>query len=184
MKKKLIYGTLLFGSLLTLAACGSDTAKDASKAADTAKSEVSKKAEEVKEDAKEAASEAITADLKDGTYTAESDYDSRGWKVVHTITVADGKITESDFGYENEAGEKKADDEEYNKNMKDKSGVSSKEATEKLNQELVDKQNIDDVEVVSGATSTSSNFELSTKALIKAAQEGNTDTVTIELPAE
>lgn len=68
--------------------------------------------------------------------------------------------------------------------MKDKSGVSSKEATEKLNQELVDKQNIDDVEVVSGATSTSSNFELSTKALIKAAQEGNTDTVTIELPAE
>ncbi|MGV3322116.1 FMN-binding protein [Streptococcus hyovaginalis] len=180
MKKKLIYGTLLFGSLLTLAACGSDTAKDASKAADTAKSEVSKKAEEVKEEA----SEATTADLKDGTYTAESDYDSRGWKVVHTITVADGKITESDFGYENEAGEKKADDEEYNKNMKDKSGVSSKEATEKLNQELVDKQNVDDVEVVSGATSTSSNFELSTKALIKAAQDGNTDTVTIELPAE
>lgn len=180
MKKKLIYGTLLFGSLLTLAACGSDTANDASKAADTAKSEVSKKAEEVKEEA----SEATTADLKDGTYTAESDYDSRGWKVVHTITVADGKITESDFGYENKAGEKKADDEEYNKNMKDKSGVSSKEATEKLNQELVDKQNIDDVEAVSGATSTSSNFELSTKALIKAAQEGNTDTVTIELPAE
>lgn len=180
MKNKLIYGTLLFGSLLTLAACGSDTAKDASKTVDTAKSEVSKKAE----DTKKAVSDATSADLKDGTYKAESDYDSRGWKVVHTITVKDGKITESDFGYENKDGQKKADDEEYNKNMKAKSGVSSKEATEQLNKELVDKQNVDDVEVVSGATHTSSNFELSTKELLKAAEEGNTETVTIELPAE
>ena len=68
--------------------------------------------------------------------------------------------------------------------MKAKSGVSSKEATEQLNKELVEKQNVDDVEVVSGATHTSSNFELSAKELLKAAEEGNTETVTIELPAE
>lgn len=61
--------------------------------------------------------------------------------------------------------------------MKAKSGVSSKEATEKLNSQLVEKQNLDDVEVVSGATHTSENFKKSTEALLEAAKEGKTDTI-------
>lgn len=133
-----------------LAACGSKS-DDKSATSSEAKTEKVTKSTDDK------------AMLKDGTYKAESAFDERGWKVVHTITVADGKL--------------KADDEEYNKNMKAKSGVSSKEATEKLNSQLVEKQNLDDVEVVSGATHTSENFKKSTEALLEAAKEGKTDTI-------
>ena len=57
--------------------------------------------------------------------------------MVHSITIEDGKITESAFGYADKDGNLKADNEEYNTAMKDKSGVSSKEATEQLNAQLV-----------------------------------------------
>ncbi|EHI69377.1 FMN-binding protein [Streptococcus ictaluri] len=167
MKKKILTGSLLFASLLTLVACGSKS--DDKKMTSEPKTEkMAKKSDE-------------KSNLKDGTYKAESDFDERGWKVVHTITVTDGKITESNFGYENKDGKLKAGDEEYNKNMKAKTGTSSKEATEKLNKELVAKQNIDDVEVVSGATHTSTNFKTSTEALLKAASEGKTETITLDL---
>ncbi|XHV70606.1 FMN-binding protein [Streptococcus dysgalactiae subsp. equisimilis] len=164
MKKKLLTGSLLIASLVMLAACGSKS-DDKSATSSEAKTEKVAKSTDDK------------AMLKDGTYKAESSFDERGWKVVHTITVADGKITASNFGYENKDGKLKADDEEYNKNMKAKSGVSSKEATEKLNSQLVEKQNLDDVEVVSGATHTSENFKKSTEALLEAAKEGKTDTI-------
>lgn len=121
------------------------------------------------------------AELKDGTYSAESNFDDRGWKVVQTITVKDGKITESTFDYEDKDGNKKSENEEYNKTMEEKSGVSSKAATSQLNEQLVKTQNLDDVEVVSGATNSSNNFKASTEALLKAASEGKTETVTIEL---
>ncbi|MCY7208764.1 FMN-binding protein [Streptococcus dysgalactiae] len=164
MKKKLLTGSLLIASLVMLAACGSKS-DDKSATSSEAKTEKVAKSTDDK------------AMLKDGTYKAESAFDERGWKVVHTITVADGKITASNFGYENKDGKLKADDEEYNKNMKAKSGVSSKEATEKLNSQLVEKQNLDDVEVVSGATHTSENFKKSTETLLEAAKEGKTDTI-------
>lgn len=137
-----------------LAACGSKS-DDKSATSSEAKTEKVTKSTDDK------------AMLKDGTYKAESAFDERGWKVVHTITVADGKITTSNFGYENKDGKLKADDEEYNKNMKAKSGVSSKEATEKLNSQLVEKQNLDDVEVVSGATHTSENFKNQLRHFLK-----------------
>lgn len=57
-------------------------------------------------------------------------------------------------------------------------GVSSAEATDKLDEELLAAQSAD-VEVVSGATNTSENFKKSTEALLKAAEEGNTDTITL-----
>ncbi|MGT2802586.1 Major membrane immunogen, membrane-anchored lipoprotein [Streptococcus henryi] len=164
MKKKLLMSAMLLTSVLTLAACGSKSSDDTSASSDA-------KVEE----------STSTAALKDGTYTAESGFDERGWKVVHTITVKDGKIESSNFDYENADGAKKSEDEEYNKNMEAKSGISSKDATAKLNEELVETQNVDDVETVSGATHSSENFKVSAEALLKAAAEGNTDTVEIDL---
>lgn len=156
---------------------GKPTPQIVQAAEQTGKTAAQNIAASIKKTEKVAKSTDDKAMLKDGTYKAESAFDERGWKVVHTITVADGKITASNFGYENKDGKLKADDEEYNKNMKAKSGVSSKEATEKLNSQLVEKQNLDDVEVVSGATHTSENFKKSTEALLEAAKEGKTDTI-------
>ncbi|WP_373713365.1 FMN-binding protein [Streptococcus sp.] len=164
--KKVLTGLVLFGATLALVACGNSSSDSKSSSSSEAPATTVEK---------------TAAAWKDGTYTGESDFDERGWKVVHSITIKDGKITESAFGYADKDGNLKADNEEYNKSMKDKSGVSSKEATEQLNAQLVKTQDVDAVEVVSGATHTSDNFTAATKALLAAAEEGNTDPVTFEL---
>ncbi|WP_327083614.1 FMN-binding protein [Streptococcus suis] len=121
-----------------------------------------------------------TVVLKDGTYKAESGKDDYGYKIVHTLTVKDGKISESKFDYEAEDGSLKSANEEYNKNMKDKAGVSAGEAIEQLNAALVEKQDLSAVEVVSGATHTSEDFKKSTEVLLAAAAEGKTETVKLD----
>lgn len=163
--KKVLTGLVLFGATLSLVACGSDSSKKEETPKETTEQV------EKKDDAK------AMVELKDGTYTGESDFDERGWKVVHSITVKDGKITESAFGYQDKDGKLKADDAEYNKSMEEKSGVSSKEATEKLNAALVETQDVTAVEVVSGATHSSENFVAATTQLLAAAAEGNTEPV-------
>ncbi|MBY5035538.1 FMN-binding protein [Streptococcus gallolyticus] len=160
--KKVFAGLVLFSATLALVACGNSASKTESSASSEAKTE-----------------KVETTDIKwqDGTYTGESAFDDKGYKVVHSITIENGKITASNFNYEDKDGKLKADNEEYNKMMKEKSGVSSKEATEQLNKQLVDTQDAASVEVVSGATHTSENFVKATEALLAAAAEGKTDKV-------
>ncbi|BDD39322.1 MULTISPECIES: FMN-binding protein [Streptococcus] len=155
--KIVLKSLVVLGAALTLVACGSK-----------------------KEAASTPSSAAKTAVLKDGTYKSESGKDKHGYKIVHTLTVKDGKISESKFDYQAEDGSLKSTNEEYNKNMKDKAGVSAGEAIEKLNAALVAKQELSAVEVVSGATHTSEDFKKSTEALLKAAAEGKTETVKLD----
>lgn len=172
MKKNLFLKTLALLSATTLlVACSNNSTESDSEAKETTTTMAQKDDAEME----------MMSNLKDGTYTAESEYDSHDNKIMHTIVVEDGKITKSDFDYYSKDGNmRKTEDEEYNKNMKEKSGISSKEAIEKLNQELVDKQTAD-VEVVTGATHTTDNFKTSTEVLLKAASEGNTETVSFEI---
>ena len=74
-------------------------------------------------------------------------------------------------------GKLKSADEKLNETMKEKTGVSAKEAMEKLNADILTSQSAD-AEVVSGATSASSKFVESTKALLAAAEKGDTKEVT------
>ncbi|HOA82323.1 MAG TPA: FMN-binding protein [Defluviitaleaceae bacterium] len=104
---------------------------------------------------------------KDGTYTAEGDdFDDHGWKPVISIEVKDGKITTVDYDEVNENGDSKETNEEYNQNMKDKSGIGPAEAIPQLEEALVEKQAVDSVDTVTGATSTSNSFKaIANKAL-------------------
>ena len=156
--KFLFKGIVVLSAAFALAACGSN---------EETKTSSSSKTMEL-------------ALLQDGTYKAESGKDEYGYKIVHSITVKEGKITESTFDYEGEDGGLKSANEEYNKNMKDKAGVSAGEAIEKLNAELVKTQDLAAVEVVSGATHTSEDFQKATKALLAAAEEGKRETVKID----
>lgn len=98
----------------------------------------------------------------------ESEFDDRGWKQVVEVTFDGDKIVAVDTDYENEAGELKSEDAEYNTNMKEKSGVSAAEAMELLEADLVAKQDPNEVDVVSGATGTSEGFiELAKEAVAK-----------------
>lgn len=95
------------------------------------------------------------ADLKDGTYTLEEKNYSNGYRTVFNMTVAGGKITESNFDMVDKDGKSKKDDADYEKNMKAKSGVGPKEYIEELNKGLVEKGTPSEVEVVTGATHSS-----------------------------
>ena len=103
---------------------------------------------------------------KDGTYRSESQVDDRGWKSTIEIEVEEGKIVNVDYEEVNEEGLKKSEDEEYAETMKSTSGVSPAEAYEQLEEALVKSQNPEDVDAVSGATTSSETFkELAKEAL-------------------
>lgn len=158
MKKSL----LLLATAFVLVACGSQESKVTTTTTTTTTAKEAK----------------TTSKFKDGTYKAEaSDFDGHGWKATHTITVKGGKITETKFDYVNKDGKLKSADEAYNKNMKEKSKISSNEAIDKLNVQLVALQNASKVETVTGATHTSSEFKQSAELLLKAAAEGKTDVI-------
>lgn len=173
LKKTLSTATLLLASTFVLAACGgADTETETESSA--ASSEV------VVESSSEATSEAA-AELKDGTYTlVEKNFDTRGWKTEFSITVVDGKITESTFDNVNEAGVKKSEDAEYQANMAEKVGVGPADYFPQLNNQLIETQDPEAVEVVTGATHSSDTFKEYAPLLIEAAEAGDTTTIEID----
>lgn len=108
------------------------------------------------------------AKFEDGSYSAESELDDHGWKGVIEITVKDGLITSVDYNEVNAEGQLKTEDTEYSDTMKSVSNISPAEAYEKLEASLVDQQDVDKVELVSGATGSAELFkELAKQALGK-----------------
>ncbi|EOH95643.1 pheromone cAD1 lipoprotein [Enterococcus haemoperoxidus ATCC BAA-382] len=176
---KIVKGfTAIALSSLLLAACGSDQKKDTAKSSDSSTA-TSKTAESSKATEKEAG-----ADLQDGTYKLEEKNESNGYRATFEMTVKDGKITESNYDNINAEGKSKADDKDYNKNMKDKSGVGPAEYIKELNDSFVKAQSADGVEVVTGATHSSESFQNYAQQLIQAAQAGDTKTIEIDNGAD
>ena len=125
------------------------------------------------------------ATLKDGTYSLKEKNDSNGYHTTFSMTVKDGKVTESNYDNVNADGKSKKDDTEYESKMKDVAGVGPKEYIETLNKEFVKAMGEEDgspagVEVVTGATHSSESFQNYAQQLIQAAQAGNTDTIEID----
>lgn len=176
---KIVKGfTAIALSSLLLAACGSDEKKDTAKSSDSSTA-TSKTADSSKATEKEAG-----ADLQDGTYKLEEKNESNGYRATFEMTVKDGKITESNYDNINADGKSKADDKDYNKNMKDKSGVGPAEYIKELNDSFVKAQSADGVEVVTGATHSSESFQNYAQQLIQAAQAGDTKTIEIDNGAD
>ncbi len=111
-------------------------------------------------------------DYEDGTYYEETDYDDRGWKSTLEVVVKNGNIDSVNYEEVNEKGEIKSEDEEYGETMKQTTGISPKEAYEKLEKSLLKKQNFEKVDTVSGATYSSENF---IKLLKKSLKEKNVE---------
>lgn len=171
---KIVKGfTAIALSTLVLAACGSDQKKDAAKSSDSASTskttESSKTAEKV-----------AGGDLQDGTYKLEEKNESNGYRATFEMTVKDGKITESKYDNINAEGKSKTEDADYNKNMKDKTGVGPSEFIPELNKSFVKAQSASGVEVVTGATHSTESFQNYAQQLIQAAQAGDTNTIEID----
>ena len=174
LKKTLSTATLLLASTFVLAACGGADTETETESSAAASSEV------VVESSSEATSEAA-AELQDGTYTlVEKNFDTRGWKTEFSITVVDGKITESTFDNVNEAGEKKSEDAEYQANMSEKVGVGPADYFPAYNGQLVEKQDPAAVEVVTGATGSYDTFKEYAQQLVDAAAAGDTTAIEVD----
>ncbi|MFD1429039.1 MULTISPECIES: extracellular electron transfer flavoprotein PplA [Lacticaseibacillus] len=184
MKLSKVFATVsvLAVSVLTLSACGSSSSSDSSSKASSSK--VEKSSSSKTEESSEAKQTAGGA-LKDGTYKLEEADFSHGYKVEMSITVADGKISDSTYDYVDKDGKSKQDDADYEKQMKKVNNVGPKEYIPELKESL-DKNgtNVGAIDVVSGATDSSLTFKNYVQQLIQAAQAGSTDTIKIDNTAK
>lgn len=164
-------------STLVLGACASDDAdKESNESNESSTSTAASKTSDT-----ESSAEAVSgASLQDGTYSLKELNDKNGYHAVFSITAKEGKITESKFDYLDKDGKSKTEDADYNKNMKDKSGVAPEEYIPQLNEALEKEQNPANVEVVTGATHSSNSFQNYAQQLVQAAQAGNSEEIEID----
>lgn len=108
--------------------------------------------------------------LADGVYTVEeAEFDDHGWKAITTVVVRDGKIANVFYDEVNQDNQIKSLDQDYATSMKEKSGVTPLDAVTKLSASLVEKQDPEQVDAVSGATGTTEKF----KAMVAEALNGS-----------
>lgn len=124
-------------------------------------------------------------ELKDGTYTLEETNYKNDYRVVFSIVVKDGQVVESNYDNVNEAGESKVDNAEYNEMMKEKAGIAPETFIPEFNKIFVEEMKAEDgaptnLDVVSGATHSFDAFVIYAQQLLNAAQNGNTETITID----
>ncbi|HCS99103.1 MAG TPA: FMN-binding protein [Enterococcus faecalis] len=125
------------------------------------------------------------ATLKDGTYSLKEKNDSNGYHTTFSMTVKDGKVTESNYDNVNADGKSKKDDTEYESKMKDVAGVGPKEYIDTLNKEFVKAMGEEDgspagVEVVTGATHSTHSFINYAQQLVNAAEKGDTTEIVVD----
>ena len=149
MNKKITLASVALLSL-TLVGCGAkNDAKENAAKENKAKVETTNNAKK--------ADEAVA--LKDGTYTGKSSEDDYGGHIEVTITVADGKISETVVKNLQKDGSEKGED--YGKEAGEegyKTAQMTLEASQTYGKELTEKGSVEKVEAVSGATQSYNQF--------------------------
>ncbi len=105
----------------------------------------------------------------DGTFSGTSPYDAFDYAHTATITIKDEKIINVDYDEVHRDGHGKRNDEQYNTDMKDGGGTPPKESYPIYEQQLLDKQNIMEIDGVTGASYSNYRFRYAVMlALMKA----------------
>ncbi|HCW72745.1 MAG TPA: hypothetical protein DHM90_01935 [Clostridiaceae bacterium] len=121
--------------------------------------------------------------LVDGTYSVMFDQpDSTNWKAFMTIEIADGRITDVNYDYEgtgDNEGKLKSEDAAYNEAMFATKGTKPTIYLDELEKSLLEHQDPDKVDTVSGATTSSKDFRTFVKAVLESAREGKKDPIII-----
>ncbi|WP_277219260.1 FMN-binding protein [Peptoniphilus vaginalis] len=161
MNKKITLASVALLSL-TLVGCGAkNDAKENAAKENKAKVEATNNAKK--------ADEAVA--LKDGTYTGKSSEDDFGGHIEVTITVADGKISETVVKNLQKDGSEKGED--YGKEAGEegyKTAQMTLEASQTYGKELTEKGSVEKVEAVSGATQSYNQFVEAAKDAINQAK--------------
>ncbi len=149
MNKKITLASVALLSL-TLVGCG---AKNDAKDKAVKENNTTVEANNVEKTTEEA------LELKDGTYTGKSSEDDFGGHMEVTITVADGKITDTEVKNLQKDGSEKGED--YGKEAGEeghKTAQMTLEASQTYGQELTEKGSVEEVEAVTGATQSYNQF--------------------------
>lgn len=99
------------------------------------------------------------AEFKNGVFAAkEKEADKRGYIADIKFTIESGKIVKIEYNEAKGTSSKWAD-KAYNANMKKISGIAWADAVLALENDLIKKQALEKVDVISGATETTHRFK-------------------------
>lgn len=121
-----------------------------------------------------------SAEMQDGYYTAQQEEFSHGWKEYITISVKNDKIVSAEYNAENASGFIKSWDNAYMKNMKNLQGTYPNSYTRNYAAQLLEKQNSEDIDSITGATSSGSSFLVLAEAVIEQAKKGDSSIVFVK----
>lgn len=101
----------------------------------------------------------LVSGLKDGTYKGATPYDDYDYKHEVVFEMKNGKMVSIDYDEVHRDGHGKQHDEEYCKKML-QSGTTPAIAYPKYESEMLDKQNFNEIDAVSGASYSLYRFKL------------------------
>lgn len=119
-------------------------------------------------------------ELQDGYYTAQASEFNHGWKEYITIMVKGGSIVSVEYNAENASGFIKSWDNAYMQTMLHSNGTYPNEYTRYYAQQLLDDQNEDTIDALTGASTSCSSFQKLSKAVLEQAKKGDSSIVFVD----
>lgn len=117
--------------------------------------------------------------MKDGYYTAEQENYNMGWKEFVTITVKQDKIIAVEYNAANESGFIKSWDNAYMKIMKPAMGTYPNEYTRNYASQLLKSQSPENIDALSGASTSLWSFKLLADAAMEQAEKGDSSVIAV-----
>lgn len=118
--------------------------------------------------------------MQDGYYTAEMAEFSHGWKEFITITVKNNEIVTVEYNAKNSSGFIKSWDSAYMKNMNSIVGTYPNEYTRNYASQLSKKQSAENIDMISGASTSGGNFKMLSTAAINQSKKGDSSIAVIK----
>ena len=122
--------------------------------------------------------------MQDGYYTAEVSEYNFGWKEFVTICVMENKIVSVEYNAKNASGFIKSWDIAYMRNMNPLQGTYPNKYTRTYAAQLLEKQDADHLDAVSGASSAGKNFFKLAAAVVEKAKKGDASIAIVEVEPE
>ena len=128
----------------------------------------------------------VNGELQDGYYTAITAVQEFGWNEFVTICVKNHQIVSVEYNAKNPSGFIKSWDMAYMRNMNPISGTYPNHYTRTYAAEFLEEQSSEEIDMLTGATSSGMNFKALTAAVLESARAGDTTIteVTVDKPAE
>ncbi len=119
-------------------------------------------------------------ELQDGYYTAQASEFNHGWKEYITIMVKGGSIVSVEYNAENASGFIKSWDNAYMQTMLHSNGTYPNEYTRYYAGQLLEDESEDDIDALTGATSSYTSFQKLSKAVLEQARKGDSSIVFVD----